>query len=176
MTEIEVPLEKVHEDIHHAAHQAGDPDSKSFMNRAALLSAFLAVLAAVSALFAGHFANDAMIEQIQSSDHWSFYQAKGIKMAIAELHQESAPSEKTAEKIQRYKEEQSEIKREADKKAAESKEHLHKHESLAASVTLFQIAIALTAIAVLTRKKSFLVLAAGIGAVSFLWMIKSFLL
>src|SRR6478672_9322706 len=87
VTEIEVPIEKIQEDINHAAHHA-DSASAKMMNRAALLSAFLAVFAAISALFAGHYANEAMIEQIQSSDQWSYYQAKGIKLSLAELKQQ----------------------------------------------------------------------------------------
>ena len=31
---------------------------------------------------AGHHSNEAMIEQIQASDHWGYYQAKGIKAAV----------------------------------------------------------------------------------------------
>ena len=179
MSEIEVPIEKIQEDIHHAAlhgdHAAPGP-MQSMMNRAALLSAFLAVFAAISALFAGHLANEAMIEQIQSSDHWAHYQAKGIKLAITELRNETNPSEALQSKVEAYKKDQEEIRVEADKKEAESREHLHRHESLAASVTLFQIAIALTAISVLTRKKTFLAGAGLLGLAGLLWMLKSFMM
>src|ERR1035437_4112507 len=152
MSEIEVPLEKVQEDIHHLVQHG---DVSPMMNWAALLSAFLAVAAAVSALFAGHYANDAMIEQIQSSDHWSYYQAKGIKLAIAEFRLSNEASPKLTEKIEGYKKEQEEIKSAAQKKENESRQHLQRHEKLAASVTFFQVAIGLTAIAVLTRKRRF---------------------
>ena len=50
----------------------------------ALTAALLSVLAAITALFASHYANEAMIEQIQASDQWSFYQAKGIKSVVLE--------------------------------------------------------------------------------------------
>jgi hypothetical protein len=173
MDEIEVPLEKVQEDLHHSAHHASD-ESKSFMNRAALISAFLAVTAAISALFAGHYANEAMIEQIQSSDHWAYFQAKGIKLAISELRQESNPSPALSEKIEGYKREQTEIKEKAEEKERESKAHLRRHESLAASVTFFQVAIALTAIAALTKRKYFLFGASTLGLVGLGWMIKGF--
>jgi hypothetical protein len=170
MSEIEVPIDKVQEDIHHLIEHG---DRRPMMNISAMLSAFLAVAAAISALFAGHYANDAMIEQIQSSDHWSYYQAKGIKLAIAELRQESNPSDKLAEKIAGYKQEQEEIKAQAGEKEAESRAHLIKHEKLAASVTFFQVAIALTAIAVLTRKRRFLGIAGGLGVAGLLWTVLS---
>ena len=46
-----------------------------------------------------------------------------------------------------------EIKKEAEAKEAESASHMKHHVTLARSVTLFQIAIALSAIAVLTKKR-----------------------
>ncbi len=169
MTEIEVPLEKTQEDIHHQALHGSGPSQK-LMTRGALLSALLAVLAAIAALFAGHYANEAMIEQIQSSDHWAFYQAKGIKLAISEMRLETGGSEQLQEKIAEYRKEQEEIKAEAEIKLAESKRHLKQHESLAAAVTFFQIAIALTAISVLTRKPTFLFGAALLGVVGGGWL------
>ena len=99
--EIEVPLEQVQEDIHHHAMH----ERNSTVSRGAILSAFLAVLAAISALFAGHYANEALIEQIQSSNQWSFYQAKGIKASIAELKDQPA-------KVEDYKKEQVEEEQE----------------------------------------------------------------
>ena len=167
MSEIEVPLEKVHEDIHHAATHGSAP---GFMNSAAITSALLAVVAAVSALFAGHYSNEAMIEQIQSSDQWAYYQAKGIKLALAEFRNETSPSPALEQKIEKYKEDQKEIQAKAEEKQTESREHLHKHERLAASVTFFQVAIGLTAIAVLSRKKKFLFVAAVLGLGGAVWM------
>jgi hypothetical protein len=173
MSEIEVPLEKVQEDIHHALSHGGSSHNPPMMSQAAILSAILAVAAAISALFAGHYANDAMIEQMQSSDHWSYYQAKGIKLAIAEARYQTENTPDLAAKIEKYKSEQAEIKREADVKEAESREHLLRHEKLAASVTFFQVAIALTAIAVLTRKRTFLMFAASLGGCGLIWTLLS---
>ncbi len=173
MSEIEVPLEQVQEGIHHAAAHGGGANP-SFMNRAAMLSALLAVVAAISALFAGHYSNEAMIEQIQSSDQWSYYQAKGIKLSLAEFRNETNPSPAMPAKLAKYKTDQQEIQTKAKEKEAESREHLRRHESLAAAVTIFQIAIALTAISVLTRKRRYLGLAGTLGVSGFLWMLKSF--
>src|SRR5471032_2633813 len=78
MEEAEVPTEHLHEDMeHHAAHSKAP-----WTMGVALSSALLAGLASVSSLLAGHHANEAMVEQIRSSDRWSYYQAKGIKAAI----------------------------------------------------------------------------------------------
>ena len=180
MEEIEVPLEQIQENIHEAVHGHGHEGggegggARTFMARAAILSAVLAVLAAISALFAGGYANEAMVEQIQSSDKWAYYQAKGIKKAIAELKQATVEHEDSA-KVEKYKEDQEEIKKQAEEKEKESELHLRKHESLAACVTFFQVAIAMVAIALLSGRKSFLFGSLGLGALGVLFMIRTFL-
>ena len=165
MTEIEVPLESVQEEIHHHALH----EKNSMISRAAILSAFMAVFAAIAALFAGHFANEALIEQIQSSNQWGYYQAKGIKASIAELKDQP-------EKVEKYKEEQVEIKKAAEEQTTESVHHLHKHESLATAVTFFQVSIAMIAIAILSSRKKFLTLAMCMSALGLFWFCKGFLL
>jgi hypothetical protein len=173
MEEIEVPLEQVQEDIHHHSHHE---NTNGIISKGALLSAIFAVLAAISALFAGHYSNEAMILQIQSSDHWSHYQAKGIKSSIIELRYEMTKDEKLKEKVEKYKEEQEELSKEAAKKQEESKTLIKKHENLATTVTFFQIAIALIAIGILTKRKTFIYSSIGLGLIGTAWMIKSFII
>src|ERR1700732_1079727 len=77
MEDPEVPTEHLHEEIHHHAEHSRE----SWILAVALSSALLAGFAAISALMAGHHANEAMLAQIESSDQWSYYQAKSIKQA-----------------------------------------------------------------------------------------------
>lgn len=174
MDEIEVPMEKVQEDIHHQIHHSDQ--SSGFMMKGALLSAILAVLAAIGALNAGKHANEAMIDQLSASDSWAYYQAKGIKASITEikLALNAENTEATKQKIEEYKKQQEETKLEAEKKQNESREHLRKHEALASSVTFFQIAIALTAISVLTKKRRFMSLSLVLGIVGIIMMVRGF--
>ena len=153
--DMDVPTEHLHEQMEHAAHESAE----RWILLVALSSALLAVLAAASSLLAGHHANEAMIEQIQASDQWAYYQAKGIKLAVLESKMElqgtlgkkaeSADEEKAAG----YKDQQKEIEDKAREKEHASEQHLASHQILAKGVTVFQIAIALGAIAALTRKK-----------------------
>lgn len=142
----------------------------------ALSSALLAGLAAICALMAGHHANEAMIEQIQSSDQWAFFQAKGIKAAVLGskvelLEAEGKPvAEKDRQKLAEYKKEQDEIAAVAKHKQHESEGHLHRHVVFARGVTLFQIAIAIGAIAALTSRKSFWYVSLAFGAVG-IWFL-----
>ena len=157
MSEIEVPMEQVQEHIqHHGEHSKED-----WVGKVALSAALIAVMAAVAALLAGHHANEAMLAQIRASDGWNFFQAKGIKSAIIQskmaLLKEMGRevSAKDNEKIEEYKKEQDEISKEAKVQEADSKAQLKVHETLAKAVTFFQVAIAVSAISVLVKKKKF---------------------
>ena len=164
MEEIEVPTEHLHETIQERAEEA--KESKWLMG-VAISTALMAVFAALASLFAGHHSNEALIEQIKSSDQWAYYQAKGIKAEIASLKENK---EEATAFFEKYKKEQEEIKKEAEAATKTSEEHLLRHLVIAKAVTLFQIAIAISAIAVLTRKK-FLwigsILIAAIGLIFF---------
>jgi Domain of unknown function (DUF4337) len=153
MEEAEVPLEHLHEEIQHHAEQGGAP----WISWVALSTAILAVLAAIAGLLSGSHANEAMMNQIEASDQWGYYQAKSIKASVleAKMTLAVAPTEKDKEKAAQYQDEQSEIKREAEHKQAEAKANFHKHEVFARSVTMFQIAIAIAAISALTKKRRF---------------------
>jgi hypothetical protein len=152
----EVPLEQVQEHIEHHAHAEG-----GFISAVALSTAILAAFAALVSLLAGDHANEAMISQMKASDQWAFFQSKSIKAALLTSKTEllaaqgQKASEKDQAKIEKYGEEQEEIKKEATALEKEAKEHLEKHKLLAPAVTMFQIAIAVGAISALTKKKVF---------------------
>jgi hypothetical protein len=120
MEEPEVPTEHLQEEIEHGAHHS----KAGWTMGVALSSALLAGLAAVCSLLAGHHANEAMIEQIQSSDQWAFYQAKGIKSAVLESKLElleaegkpTAPGDRR--KLAEYRQQQEEIQTLAREKQA----------------------------------------------------------
>jgi hypothetical protein len=153
--EIEVPTEKLHEAIQEEAEKT----EEKWVFLVALSTAILAVFAALCSLMAGHHSNEALIEQIQSSDQWAYYQAKGIKSAVLESKIETLQalgkqiSAKDEEKVNVYKKDQKEIEERAREKEKSSSNHLAAHNILARAVTVFQIAIAVSAIAVLTRRK-----------------------
>ncbi len=164
--EMEVPTEHLHENMEHAAHHSGE----SWILFVALSSAMLAVLAAACSLLAGHRANEAMIEQIQASDQWAYYQAKGVKSAVLESKMEllktlgKEPEAKDEEKVTEYKNQQKEIEEKAREKEQSSELNLASHQILARGVTVFQIAIALGAISALSKKKWLWYVSLALGA------------
>ena len=166
----EVETEKLHEAIHEAMEKEGG----SFLKQIALSTAILAALAAIAALKAGATVNEALLLktestrlQAQASDQWAYYQAKGLKAAVQES---TAASLEAAGKpvpaklralVTRYAEEQVEIKasagekeKERDEKSAEADHLLHEHHRFANAVALFQVSIALGAMAALTRSRT----------------------
>jgi hypothetical protein len=165
----EVPTETLTEEIREEFEHEGG----ALLKRIALSTALFAALAAIAALRAGATVNEALVLkteaarlQAEASDQWAFYQAKGIKAATAEAARTSwlaiakEPPLEYAEKQKRYGEEQKEIEKKArekekerDEKSKEADELLHHHHGFANTVALFQVAIALGAVAALTRNR-----------------------
>jgi hypothetical protein len=174
--EMEDPTEHVHETVHEEAEKS----KERWIIAVALSTALLAVFAAVSALLAGYHADEAMIEQLHASDQWSFYQAKGIKSAILEskitlLHGlGKEPEPRDQETVNRYTEEQKQIEETAKEDEKASGDHLRIHNILARGVTVFQIAIAVSAIAVLTRRKWLWVGGLVLGIIGIALLIQGF--
>jgi hypothetical protein len=161
MEETEVPTEHLHEEINEHAKEG-----KRWSLYLAISTAFMAVLAAITGLMAGHYSNEALIEQIKASDQWAYYQAKGIKGEIAAF----GPSKDSA-LVAKYKKEQQPIKEIAEDFQKKSEVYLDKHVILARAVTMFQIAIAISAISILTGKRwlwYFAILISLVGVVFFI--------
>jgi len=157
MEEQDVPIDDVHEEIHHHAEHSRE----RWISAVALSTALIAALAAICSLLSGDNANEAMMEQINASDQWAYYQAKGIKSAqlatkIEVLEAMGKPAKDAdREKVAQYEKQQREIRDQAEELKKTSKVRLGKHKQFAAGVTLFQIAIAVSAISVLTRQRWF---------------------
>ena len=167
-------------ELEHAAHD--DPGGM-----AGQLAVVTAILATVGALFAymggatqanaGLYKNDAAIKKTEASNQWNYYQAKSGKQNLSELAQELAPDARKTfyvDEIKRYKAEKADIKLAAEKLEAESKawddrsaEQMHQHHRWAQATTALQIAIAMAAIALLTKKRWLVKLVFGISAVGF---------
>jgi hypothetical protein len=162
MEESEVPLENLHEQVKERAEHSRE----TWISLVALSTAILAVLAAIAGLLSGQHANEALRNQIEASDHWSYYQAKGIKAAVldAKISLAGRPNDSDASKRDRYEKEQEEIKSEAEHNEAVAKSNFHKHEVFARGVTMFQIAIAIAAISVLTKRRRFWIVSLLFGA------------
>jgi hypothetical protein len=159
----------LHEQVHHSAEHSRD----TWISWVALSTAILAVLAAIAGLLSGQHANEAMMNQIEASDQWNYYQAKSIKASVldAKMSLAGAPNESDQTKRDRYEKEQEEIKSEAEHKEAAAKSNFHEHEVFARGVTMFQIAIAIAAISALTKKRKFWIVSLIFGSVGCIFLV-----
>ena len=162
---------------HESEHGSG---GRKWFEGVALTSALLAVAAAVAALLSGHHANEALIEQLKSSDQWSFFQAKGIKSAILDtriqlLQETSRDLSHDKEKMESYKKEQEEISEKAKSLEESAEHHLSVHQVFSKAVTFFQVAIAVSAISVLVRKRRFWFVSLGFACVGLGFLIQGLL-
>lgn len=163
-------------ELEHAAqggHGHGDnaPDTRRMTNQIAMFTAIIATVGAIFAYMggatqanAGLYKNNAALKKTAASNQWNYFQAKSTKQSLAELSRDLAANpaekEKYQAKIDRYEKEKGEIKLEAEKLEAEalkwdeqSDAQMHQHHRWAQATTALQVAIALAAIALLTRKK-----------------------
>jgi hypothetical protein len=170
MEEIEDPTESLHEHIHESAHHAAEEGKNKWIVYVALTTAVIAVLSAITSLLAAQHADEAMLTQIHASDQWAYYQAKGIKTEIlvsqGKLLQTMGKAVDSADvkKIKENKKIQEETSEKAKEAEAESHLHVAKHDTLARSVTLFQIAIAIGAISILVKKRLYWFISLGFAA------------
>lgn len=145
----------------------------------AFTTALVAVIAAIASLQSGDLANRALIEknqavllQTRAADEWSHYQAKSIKAHLAEFEYRQTHDEEIPKRLAGYESELTDIKGRADQlerrvEAAneEAGRLFERHHHLALSVTTFQIAIALSALSALLKRKSYWLLSLGLSTV-----------
>jgi hypothetical protein len=159
MDEIEDFSENIHEQGNEHAHHILSEGKEKWVLYVALTTAVVAVLAAITGLLAGDHADEAMLAQIRSSDKWAFYQSKSIKSELIASSNKiivalgKTPAAQDTARIKANKNEQAKIMEEAKDAQKESDEHVAKHRILARGVTLFQVAIAIGAISIITKRK-----------------------
>ena len=143
----------------------------SIINQIALFTAMIATVGAIFGYMsgatqanAGLYKNNAAIKKTEASNQWNYFQSKSTKQSLAEVSRDltvvEADKTKYQAKIDRYEKEKTEIKAVADKLEAEATDwdkksdaQMHEHHRWAQSTTLLQVAIALAAIALLTKRR-----------------------
>jgi hypothetical protein len=172
MEEFDSHAEHAHEQAHEAAHEARE----KWVTGVALTAAILAALAAITSLLSGHHEHEAMLEQVQAADQWSYYQAKRIKTLLRQQHLDDiAESGKTVpaklrQKVAEAIQQQEPTRKAAEELQIESKFHDRLHMIFAGAVTLFQVAIAVAAISALTRRRDFWFVGIALGAAAFAFL------
>ena len=160
----------VHGPHDHELEHAAQHEPKGLAGQLAVITAILATVGAIFAYMggatqanAGLYKNDAAIKKTEASNQWNYYQAKSSKQNLSELAVELAPESRKSfyqDEVKRYKTEKATVMAEAQKLDAESTEwdkksdeQMHQHHRWAQATTALQIAIAMAAIALLTKKR-----------------------
>lgn len=177
MQEFDSHTEHAHDQAHEAAHES----KEKWITGVALTAAILAALAALTSMLSGHHEHESMMEQMKATDVWSRYQAKKIKSEIRSERKENL--ELAGEKVpQSLLKQLDESKGEQQKIAAEARElegsasvHDKLHMVFAGGVTLFQVAIAVSAISALTRQKPYWFVGMSLGALAAGFMVAGLL-
>ena len=179
---VHAPHEHVLEESAHGGGHGSDP----LVQRVALTTAVIATVGALFGYLSGETSTKAMLAKndsialhTQASNQWAFFQAKSTREFLANNLSLIATDDKVREKFkadaERYAKEKEDIQKDAQElvKKAQEKEHeahanLVPHERMSLGTALMQVAVAMAAITLLTRKNwlfsaALAFAAAGIG-------------
>jgi DNA repair exonuclease SbcCD ATPase subunit len=174
------------------------PEKKEpWLDYLALTTVVLAVCATLATFKGGGYSTKSVLYQTKASDQWAYYQAKSLKGYLYELQKDKLQLElkilrakaslpvrdeyesKIAEyskKIKKYEEERNTIQNEA-KKLETARDDAQKHaQTFGIAVIFLQIAILLSSIAALMKKKYLWVLGMAVGACGIVYFVNGFLL
>ena len=180
------------------AHPKAERSRPLWMDALAVSTALFAVFAAIAALESGNYANEALyranqavLKQTQAVDTWNEYQSDSLKKyqeqttATILTHVGGTPQEIQAANDEAARRQQSQdqllpqaaqLSQDTDELNRDSEEQLNHHHRFALSVTLFQVAIGLGAIAALLRLPPLWWVSLLAGAVGLLALINGFTL
>lgn len=163
------PALEAHEHAEHAEHAAHENDP--FISRVSITVAILAVLAAgvssletVEAGGAITSASEAVLAQDRATDAWNEFQADSLKRHIYGIAADAggAKAVKYADAAKAQTAKQDEVRKKAQEDEAEreklmatSRLHEHRHHWLTAAATMLEIGIAISTVAIITRRRQF---------------------
>ena len=170
---------------------------ENWLNYLALTTVILAVCATLSTFKGAGYSTRSVLSQTQAANQWAYYQAKSIKGYLYEIQKEALELEFKkdkirgakafkeeyekkidlyTQKIKKYDEEKAEISKEA-KRLEILRDDAQKHTGIFGLAVIFlQVAILLSSIAALMKKKVIWVIGIGTGAIGLIYFANVFLL
>ncbi len=166
-------------------------DKDKWLNILALTTVILALGATVSTLSVGKYSNRGILKQTQASNQWAYYQAKSIKGYLYELQKEKLEAdlrllpattppeaiedlnrriESYASNIKRYESEKLDIQKLALALETERDQASVHSQQFGIAVILLQLAILLSSIASVMKKKPLWVLGIFLGLAGFIYV------
>jgi hypothetical protein len=168
---------------------------EAWLQWVALTTTILAVAAAISSLKASAYSTRVQIGATKEANQWAYFQSKSIKEHSYQLNRDilaasrlmatgnqeagdflAAKIKEYESEIARYDREKGEIKQQAER-LQNDQESLKLHNvNFSMAVMLLQIAIMLSAVGALIKKKFSWLMGLAIGLVGLLYMVNGFLL
>ena len=174
-----------------------DDKKEPWMNWLALTTVILAVCATMATFKGGGYSTKSVMSQTKASDQWAYYQSKSIKGYIYDLQGDKLQLELKAAgatlsselqkdyteritayktKVQKYEAEKVEIEKKA-RELEEFRDLCGRHSAAFGMAVIFlQIAILLSSIAALLKKKPLWLTGLGVGAVGIVHFANGFYL
>ncbi len=173
-----------------------DDKKEPWLNYLALTTIIFAVAATLSTFKGGGYSTRSMLNQEQASNKWAYYQSKSLKSYLYETQKDmlelstlrmtknEALAKEAFEKkvadyeksIKRYDQEKTDIKKDAEKLEAQRDEAQSHSKIFGMAVIFLQIAILLSSISALIKRKYIWYLATAAGAVGLLYFANGFFL
>jgi hypothetical protein len=167
-----------------------------WLNFLALTTVIIALGATMSTLSVGKFSNRGILKQTQASNQWAYYQAKSIKTYLYELQKEKLETDlklspnidegvrneyeqkitKYGEQIRRYEQEKIDIQGQAQSLEKERDQAMVHSQQFGLAVIFLQLAILMSSIASLMKKKLMWVVGLLVGLLGFLYFANGYLL
>jgi len=169
-----------HEEVEEHVHHAKEPFDKLVAGTMAGVAATLAIVS----VFGQHFNTENLLLQQQSSDQWSYYQAKNIRHYIAgatrDLLTQAKADPKSIETytkdFEKYANEMKPISEKAEKLEKGSEDAGERAESFHIGEVFLEIGIVLSSLAILTKRKAFFYGGAVASAAGLVLALKAYLM
>ena len=179
------------------ATAAPSEKKETWINYLAFTTVIFAALATLSTFKGGGFSSKAVVFQAQASDQWAYFQAKSIRESLYRIQKENlslqegllpstvAPDEKekitqalaqAENKVEKYEAEKNDIEK-AARALEKSRDEAQTHgKPLGLAVIFLQIAIVLSSIGGLLKRKEVWYLGLPIGLTGIILFVDGFLL
>ncbi|GGP26567.1 DUF4337 domain-containing protein [Silvimonas amylolytica] len=164
-----------------------------WLNYLALTTVILAVCATLSTFKGGGYSTRSVISQAQASDQWAYYQAKGVKLNLYQvqrdnlvLQHDALPADSKAAtayasriadydaKVKQYSEEKDNIQASARALEAQRDDAQRHGKPFGLAVIFLQVAILVSSIAGLFKRKALWLTALPIGLIGVLYFLDGF--
>ena len=162
-----------HQEVEEQAHHAQNP----FDKRVAGTMAIIASLLAIVSVLGQHFNTETLLSQQIASDQWAYYQAKEIRKYAAQVAADNLaaananPSlvDRYSKDVAKYSAQSAEIQRTALEHESERDKAARESYRFDFGEVFFEVAIVVSSLAILTKRKLFFtlgVLSAAVGIVT----------